>query len=151
MRYVGVSISYYEMDTFTSLKQTEIIPHNSPSIPLFPTYIINIQLPTRRTTKYPSPRPTTAQASPRSQGSARLRFWRYWISMRCKNAPRRPHQIIWGRRGHAKNSPDYQQLTKESRAESLTATRSEVQKLLLSNLRNILFCQAGHIQNSIHV
>ena len=96
-------------------------------------------------------RPTTAQASPRSQGSARLRFWRYWISMRCKNAPRRPHQIIWGRRGHAKNSPDYQQLTKESRAESLTATRSEIQKLLLSNLRNILFCQAGHIQNSIHV
>ena len=50
-----------------------------------------------------------------------------------------------------KNSPDYQQLTKESRAESLTATRSEIQKLLLSNLRNILFCQAGHIQNSIHV
>ncbi len=46
-----VSISYYEMDTFISLKLTEKLPHNASPLPPLPTYIISIQLPTRRTTK----------------------------------------------------------------------------------------------------
>ena len=48
--YMSVHLILW-MDTFTSLKQTEIIPHNASPRPPLPTYIINIQLPTRRTTK----------------------------------------------------------------------------------------------------